>query len=262
MTNKMIQYYNRNKVREDTKKKFKEWYQTYAEFMNVIDLPKYKLDFYYSKEHCTSSCTHPKNADGFHKINVNELLIPTHGDNARAIAYHEFTHIYDHHYLLQNMSEEDKNGILLAYTEYHATMVQMKTALSFKTEDENKNIAIQDIVYDGIKTKSVKDYIEYQTFDVKETIDDYFNKRDTENMINVVRHTIYYFAQADFFLKYCEDKKEILQHMDLHYFTEKFGMDIVTLHLYLQKIDVSKIDDFEKIFYLMCKIGSDYLNKE
>ena len=39
MTNKMIQYYNRNKVREDTKKKFKEWYQTYAEFMNVIDLP-------------------------------------------------------------------------------------------------------------------------------------------------------------------------------------------------------------------------------
>lgn len=253
--------YNSEIIRIQTEIEFEKWYQEYKQFIGYDDLDTFKLEFYYSKEHCTSWCEHPNSRIEPHIIHINELLLLTHGINAKATAFHEFTHIYDHCKLLQNikLTKDDKNGLLLAYTEYHAVTIQMMIALRFQSIQENKVIKMTDIVYDEVKTQNVKEYLDTQTYNAKITTKAYLEKMSVKDAIEAIRHTIYYFAMVDFFRKYIDDKQMVEQYIDLHYFTKLFGTDIVVLHLLLDKCNIDNIDDFKKIKHLYCKIGSDYL---
>ena len=95
-------YYNPIMIKEQTKITFNQWYNEFKNFISEQNLPQFELKFYYSKEKCTTVCEHPDDPiTGVHTIVVNELLLQTHGLNAKSIAFHEFTHIYDQAYFFK-----------------------------------------------------------------------------------------------------------------------------------------------------------------
>lgn len=235
-----------------TKSCFDNWYKEYQTFMRWNDAPSYELEFYYSKDHCTSY--YNKDENGTHIITINELLIPTHRNNAKAIAFHEFTHLFDR----CNINGDDT--LLNICGEYHAVIVQMKCAMNFKMVDDNIIISENDVVYDGIKTYNVRDYIKYITHNVKFTIEDYLSHIDEEHILEAIRHSIYYFAQIDFFNDHIDNKKDICGLYDLFFITKIFGVDIAVLHILLQKLDSSNKNQLSEIQSWICKIGNDYLN--
>ena len=237
-------------IKIQTKLCFDKWYKEYQKFMGWNDAPKYKLKFYYSKEHCTSY--HDIEKNNLHIISINELLIPTHHNNAKAIAFHEFTHIYDH----CNMNDD---YLLNICGEYHAVSIQMKCALNFKSINDKVQIKETDLVYDGIKTQCVKDYLIYITKDAKDTIKYLLNRNDVKHFIEAIRHSIYYFAKVDFFVKYIEDIKRISMYYDIFFLTKLFGVDIVALHILLQKLDLSDKEKLSEIHNLICEMGAKYI---
>lgn len=243
---------NKNNIyRKHTKSYFDRWYKEYQTFMKWDNAPNYKLNFYYSKEYCTSY--YKKDENGLHTITVNELLLPTHHNNTKAIAYHEFTHIYDRCNIVDN------DNYLNICDEYHAVNIQMKCALNFKSVDDDIKITETDLVYDGINPRTVKDYLLYITKDTKVTIEYYLNKNDINSVIDAIRHTIYYFSQIDFFNEYILDIKNLSKYYDLFFLTKIFGVDIATLHILLQKSNIYNKNHLLEMHNLICKIGSDYL---
>ena len=243
---------NKNNIyRKHTKSYFDKWYKEYQNFMEWENAPNYKLKFYYSKEYCSSY--YKKDKNNLHTITVNELLLPTHHSNAKAIAYHEFTHIYDHCNII------DDDNYLSICGEYHAVNIQMKCALNFKSENDDIKINETDLVYDGINSLTVKDYLLYITKDAKVTIESYLDKNDINGIINALRQTIYYFSKIDFFSKYMLDIQSVSECYDLFFLTKIFGVDIVSLHILLQKNNIYNKNQLLEMHNLICKIGSDYL---
>lgn len=255
-------HYNQNKIKEQTKKQFDQWYDEFKKFILIKNIPSYHLDFYYSKEHCTSCCIHPEDPiNGIHIINVNELLLLTYGQNAKSIAYHEFTHIYDSAYFYKLFGKCKRENITLPYSEYHASQNQMMCAFNMKSIHDDKIVNMSDRVYDGLMTQrfTVQSYIKYINNDIEQTIDYYYSTKCTvpieSRFIDILRHITYYFGIVDVISSRLENNSYIENKYD--YITGKIGDNIILLHKKLLDFNRDNLQDYNYLYELWIRIGFD-----
>ena len=142
--------------KETTQKYFNLWYEEYKDFVNVKDLPDIKIEPFIDTE--SPRCyIDPKN---YKIVHANQLNYYVLGEKStKSIAFHEFTHVYDH-YLLKKNSIVDKKNYALIYHEYHATILEMMCALQFRNITENPEINIYTSkVYLEREHKNLKQYL-------------------------------------------------------------------------------------------------------
>lgn len=258
-------HYNQNKIKEQTKKQFDQWYDEFKKFILIKNIPSYHLDFYYSKEHCTSCCIHPEDPiNGIHIINVNELLLLTYGQNAKSIAYHEFTHIYDSAYFYKLFGKCKRENITLPYSEYHASQNQMMCAFNMKSIHDDKIVNMSDRVYDGLLTKrfTVQSYIKYINNDLTQTIDYYYSTKCTvpieSRFIDILRHITYYFGIIDTLSRHIINKSYIENKYD--YIANTVGADVQILHDKLKSFNSANLQDYCFLYELWIQIGIKITN--
>ena len=258
-------YYNQEKIRKQTKIQFDQWYEDFKKFISIQNLPPYRLDFYYSKEHCTSSCIHPEDPlHGVHIINVNELLFPTHGQNAKSIAFHEFTHIYDSAYFYKLFGKYKHKNITTPYSEYHASQIQIMCAINMRNDHDDIMINLSDRVYDGLLTKkfTVQSYIQYVNNDFIQTIDYYYSPKCAtpieSRFIDILRHITYYFGIIDGISHHLVNKSYIENKYD--YIVNTIGDDIQILHDKLKSFNSTNLQDYCFLYELWIQIGIKITN--
>lgn len=255
-------YYNQEKIRKQTNSQFDQWYEDFKKFISIQNLPSYHLDFYYSKEYCTASCVHPEDPiNDIHVINVNELLLPTHGQNAKSIAFHEFTHIYDSAYFYKLFGKYKRENITLPYSEYHASQIQIMCAINMKNVHDDAKVNLYDRVYDGLLAKkfTVQSYIQYINNDFTQTIAYYYSTKCTtpieSRFIDILRHITYYFGIIDFISSRLGNNSYIENKYD--YITDKIGGKIILLHNKLLDFNCDNLQDYNYLYELWIRIGID-----
>lgn len=251
---------NQTKIREKTKAQFDKWYDEFKKFLSIQNLPLYHLDFYYSKEYCTSSCAHPEDPiNDTHVIKINELLLPTHGQNAKPIAFHEFTHIYDSAHFYKLFGKHKHENLTTPYSEYHASQIQTICALGMESVSDNKMIRLSDRVYEGILTQSftVQSYISYVNNNFVETIDYYFSTNCVQpinsRFINILRHITYYYGIIDTISLHLDNKSNM--ENKYAYLMNKIGDCIQVLHSKLVSFDPNMLHDYDDLYELWIQIG-------
>lgn len=253
-------YYNQEKIRKRTRSQFSQWYDEFKKFISATNLPSYRLDFYSSKYHCTLSCIHPEDPiHDIHVISVNELLLATHGESAKPIAFHEFTHIYDSAYFYKLFGNQEHRNIITPYSEYHASQIQTMCALCMESIFDDKPLTLHDRVQEGLVTErfTVQSYIQYINDDIIQTIDYYYSDNCTDpiesRFIDILRHITYYFGIIDVISCHLVYNSYIENKCD--YITSKIGNDIQILHDKLNSFNCDNLQNYYSLYDLWIRIG-------
>lgn len=93
----------------------KATYRNYQGFMNIEQLPDFKVIFQKSNQ---SQFLAEVRYTPFLTLFINQDLIEIQTEVFPSILYHEFTHIYDPHILFGDYKDRDED-LLHLYTEYH-----------------------------------------------------------------------------------------------------------------------------------------------
>lgn len=240
--------------KETTQKYFKLWYEEYKDFLNVKDLPDIKIEPYINTE--SERCY----VDG-NVIYVNQLNIYILREKStKSIAFHEFTHVYDH-YLLQQNNIVDKENHAFIYHEYHATIIEMMCALGFKNITEIPEININTSkVYLGMEHHELRRYLK----DEKEQKIELFEKLlkiplTSTSCVEVIRFIAYTLGRIEFLRTYC---REGLKFFDIqNYLQEKFGNSIIKLQSLLYLAKPCDMQAHQIITNVMCEAVYPYMEK-
>lgn len=244
--------------KETTQKYFKLWYEEYKDFVNIKNLPDIKIEPFINTE--SERCYVEHRADG-DIIHVNQLDYYVLGEKStRSIAFHEFTHVYDH-YLLQQNNIVDKENYTFIYHEYHATIIEMMCALGFKNITEIAEININTSkVYLGMKHHELRRYLK----DEKEQKIELFEKLlkiplTSTSCVEVIRFIAYTLGCIEFLKKYCRDGLEIFEIQN--YLQEKFGDSISNLQFLLRLAKPCDMHIHKEIVKSMSKALEPYMKK-
>lgn len=244
--------------KETTQKYFKLWYEEYKDFVNVKNLSDIKIEPFINTE--SERCYVEHRADG-DIIHVNQLDYYVLGEKStRSIAFHEFTHVYDH-YLLQQNNIVDKENYTFIYHEYHATIIEMMCALGFKNITEIPEININTSkVYLGMKHHELRRYLK----DEKEQKIELFEKLlkiplTSTSCVEVIRFIAYTLGRIEFLRTYCRDALEVFDIQN--YLQEKFGGTIIKLQSLLYLAKPCDMQAHQIITNVMCEAVYPYMEK-
>lgn len=242
-----------------TKSSFKKWYGEFKKFMEIDFMPKMEVILYNDPNTPRCSVEHPTQRTGIHKVTANQLLIPIYGEKAtRPIAFHEFTHIYDDYYLLTSMNNSEKHKYIWAYTEYHASYIEMMCALDFENINNIRRVTLDSIIHLGRGTKTLKNYLTQEKKDVILTFNTYMKNPTDELAVDAIRFMVYYFAKLDFLEKYCPDGVE---YFDIgNTFAVKSVETSNDLHKKLQRVNANELSTFKEVYELTIQMGVDFLS--
>ena len=243
--------------KETTQKYFNLWYEEYKDFVNVKDLPDIKIEPFIDTE--SPRCyIDPKN---YKIVHANQLNYYVLGEKStKSIAFHEFTHVYDH-YLLQQNNIVDKENHAFIYHEYHATIIEMMCALGFKNITEIPEININTSkVYLGMKHHELRRYLK----DEKEQKIELFEKLlkiplTSTSCVEVIRFIAYTLGRIEFLRTYCRDALEVFDIQN--YLQEKFGGTIIKLQSLLYLAKPCDMQAHQIITNVMCEAVYPYMEK-
>ncbi|RHR04726.1 hypothetical protein [Ruminococcus sp. AF20-12LB] len=205
-----------------TQKYFKLWYEEYKDFVNVKDLPDIKIEPFIDTE--SPRCyIDPKK---YKIVHANQLNYYVLGEKStKSIAFHEFTHVYDH-YLLKKNSIVDKENYALIYHEYHATILEMMCALQFRNITENPEINIYTSkVYLEREHKNLKQYLLDEKKNKIELFETLLKEPLTiTSWVEVARFIAYTLGRIEFLRTYCRDALEVFDIQN--YLQENLGVQL------------------------------------
>lgn len=183
----------------------------YISFMNVTNFPKLVIKPINNKKRTSVSASvdYEKNSC---ILKVKSSLFWVTPDTVKSTIYHELTHVLDHTNLLQDIDYSEQKNIIWAFSEYHATYIQMMCACNFINVNDNKTIDEDTIVYDANTPKNVIDYLQHEQYGFITTMKILFDDGLPDKIIMALRHYIYYQSTIDFFNIYCNFN--IFQYID------------------------------------------------
>ena len=243
--------------KETTQKYFNLWYEEYKDFVNVKDLPDIKIEPFIDTE--SPRCyIDPKN---YKIVHANQLNYYVLGEKStKSIAFHEFTHVYDH-YLLKKNSIVDKENYALIYHEYHATILEMMCALQFRNITENLEIDIYTSkVYLEREHKNLKQYLLDEKKNKIELFETLLKEPLTiTSWVEVARFIAYTLGRIEFLRTYCRDALEVFDIQN--YLQEKFGGTIIKLQSLLYLAKPCDMQAHQIITNVMCEAVYPYMEK-
>lgn len=229
----------------ETEKKILGLKSSYCKFVNINNMPSFKIKTFNNKSSATSFISRSKN--GIQILNIQDNYVPILKNNAIPVIYHEFTHIVDNEMLLPELDYKTKEPYIKMYSEYHAIQVQMRTSLHFESYNELKKISLEDETFDWFKPRNVQQDIDFKTNDFISTINHILDKKQNNYVYYLMLHCVYYQSMCDFWKDYCSDNIINLLREDV--FKTLFGSEFDMFHHSLYKID-DKSYKYFKLLYL------------
>lgn len=174
-----------------------EYYDDFKKFMKYNNLPDFKINYItIPTDTSVAYVDLPKDSKQPYVLNVRKDLLSIMGRKAIPALYHEFTHIYDNEVCKYNLPH--RKMYLMAYMEFHATIIQMMVATGYDYFDSNSKISLQSIIADGSRECTCKEYFEFETSNAKSLkVDTLDIKTSVNNLYNAFLYYVgkMYFAQ-------------------------------------------------------------------
>ncbi|MDP4132613.1 MAG: hypothetical protein Q8882_01210 [Bacillota bacterium] len=223
-------------------------YIQYQEFMNVKDLPEFKVEFFNVLEEKSPLCASvrlPSDTTDEYVLNISVDYIKLMQERSVPILYHEFTHILDHETILNDQDHSVRRRRLILYTEFHATIMQMKNATGFKNNDESKLLTLQSKIMKYENDIRIYKYLKDDLDSYIKTTAKYkLNMKDFEILRN---YAIYHIAKKHF--AKCYIKEDCSHLFNVQMFAEVLGEEVLQAEEILnsEKNDVQTILELHKI---------------
>lgn len=171
------------------------------------------------------TCAHVKNG----VLEVSKMYFIALGQGAVPVLYHEFTHIYDDSIINPN-NKLERLG-LLAYTEFHAAVVQSMVASGYTSYYKDKKITSNSKFVDMLDNCTVEEYfIKLNRMNQNLSVEAINVK---SSFWNIYYQMLYYFGRMYFVEKYMVDDVPI----SLDVFLSIFSKNIIVLKDLLFKND-------------------------
>ena len=204
-----------------------KYFDDFKKFMKVPDLQCPPINLVDKFDDLT--CAHVKNG----VLEVSKLYFIVLKQGAVPVLYHEFTHVYDDR-VIKPTNDLEMFG-LLAYTEFHATVVQSMAASGYTSYYKDKKISSKSKFVDMVDNCTIDGYFtKLNNVNQKLSIDTINIKSSFKS---VYYQMLYYFGRMYFAQKYVIDKVP----MSLDVFLSIFGENIIALKDLLFRNDNSNL---------------------
>lgn len=205
-----------------------EYYDDFKKFMKYSNLPDFEINYITNPTDTSVAYANlPKDNTQPYILNVRKDLLSIMGRKAIPALYHEFTHIYDNEVCKYNLHH--RKMYLMAYMEFHATVIQMMVATGYDYFDSNNKISLQSIIADEARECTCKEYFESENSNVKSLkVDTLDIKTSVNNLYNAF---LYYVGKVYFAQKYINEDTSGLFFLDP--FINMFGEYTIMLKMAL-----------------------------
>lgn len=173
----------------------------YESFVCIKSLPTYKIKFIEDLENVTYSMQVLNTTRPF-ILNINIGFMLDKDFDYISTAFHEFTHIYDYSFLLQDKNEEYRKTALPLFSEFHASYIQCLYLLGVSniTDLETKNLS-----FDKLNHK-----INSNIFFVNESINKYREQKNVVNFYSIINAYMYYYGSIVAYNQHSKTQKDVL----------------------------------------------------
>lgn len=171
--------------------KIKPIYSEYKNFIGNQKLPDFEIVPFSRLKTNNSTEASITFKDKKYILNIEQHVFTIKPKTTKSVLFHEFTHILDETTLLQQLRYEDRKTLLHAYTEYHATQIEMMCACNFKNINDNRRLIDTDIIYDGNVPQNIADYLKFEEIDYLSTVKRYILQNNPHGDLMILIHSIY-----------------------------------------------------------------------
>jgi predicted SprT family Zn-dependent metalloprotease len=181
--------------------KIQQVYNTYQNEYK-IKLPKLRKIKYVENSKFWAQCNSNELYKKNYILNINNELLMKNNNFIRQILYHEFTHLADSIQFLDRAVEDYRN-IMVSYSEFHASKVEMIERI--KKETNSNNITLEtNITHVG--TLTIKSFMEQSFNLMKQDLDKMAKNNSLESFFYDTNHIYYLYgyiaALKDFGIDY------------------------------------------------------------
>lgn len=211
-------------------------YNSFQQFIDCKSMPKLKIKLIPWQERITS--LRRMTFSNIKMLSNGLALLETvkenpkiMGDGLMAHYYHEFTHIYDDVTISSDFDLEIPS--IKLYTEFHAEQVELKAALGFTSEIEDRKVALSETLKINVQLENVSkplslgDYLNYLTVDQKRLIPEWIEAYKQERIDNAdaallelfrsfLNSSTYYLSTVHFARKYCTESVDELVDVNIY----------------------------------------------
>ena len=201
----------------------------------------------------TSTVIYPENPKQKLRFRTERFNAEICGKGIKAHYYHEFTHIYDYYNMMKIFDINELSSYTRLYSEFHASEIEMKSAMGFSDAFVFKNISLADEIFIEPNDLNLGEYIKNETSSYYREIPVWFNEYNENSTPNslanllhrLVNHSMYYYSKVHFLEKYCID--DFSDKVNLSIFPDILGEDIK------QIIELLKTDTIDKSILVSIK---------
>lgn len=194
----------------------------YQAFNYIEKLPEYKIRFV-SDLKIIKYAMQILNKTNPITLNINIGFMLNKSFDFTSTTFHEFTHICDYTFLLNNKDDEYKESALSLYTEFHASYIQSLFLLGISDINNNQK---NDISFNKLEEKITND-----TILINENIYLYKENINVENFDALLKSYMYYYGAIVAYNNWSKTPKciksfdfEFNEQMELFYSALKFNV--------------------------------------
>lgn len=236
---------NLYKLKVKTNSKINEYEYDFKQFARLRNFPQYSKNIFIPTNEGNRANTSISYCEGELTLNINVTLPNVLGKNAKAVVYHELTHILNSVTMLPEYVYDEKIELIRLSDEYTAVQNQMKCAAGWRRIDENTKFDVNRTINDGITSKKVKDYLIEIKQDYVATIKNLYNNKEEFYLYYIMLHTTYYISKIHFFHNFCVDN--ISSYVNNNLFVELFGGNFFEFEKMLRSIPFTDIEYFKAL---------------
>ena len=205
----------------------------YMDFMNVDDMPKITITMSNDRNMgLTFGTIDTERSTYSHQyILFNYDMILKYPKYVFPATFHEFTRVLDDYTYFKNFNEDDYqklHSIAKIYSEYHATIVELKRALSFTNNRKSLIITRKSPIQYHNKIITMQEYYELELSTWRNEIQNYTRPLSLKQFKNLKIFAFYYIAKGCFMKKHMLDYDETVY--DLSMFTDVLGAEIQEMY--------------------------------
>ena len=213
------------------KKTLNSLYNDYKSFVNTPDLPTPEIKFYdilKTRDGAKAYVQVPKSPVEKCVLNADITALTYNRERIRPLYFHEFTHIWDHFSLLNEISDcKIKNSLLFYYSEFHATIVEMQAATGQEKYSQINKLSLTSQIALDFQDSTIADYLQSSHDAIKKRISLTPQQYNGKELWDLKRFFSYYIGRKYFAHHYIVENSD--QYFDTNVFTEIFGQEIIDI---------------------------------
>ena len=232
-----VHHQNKAQIELGMKRFLHGLYKDYQCFVNISDLPNFKISFFDLKQNKGTKAyvQLPNPNQPNYILHAETTALTAIRPRLKPLYFHEFTHIWDHYTIAQqyhNLGWATINTMTTLYSEFHATVVEMQAGTGFDFYFEARILTPDSTFQADFEDVTLSEYLAERHSNMSKLLQSSGIPRNAETWISFLRFLAYYIGRMYFADKYVEGNLSSV--FDLSIFDPILGKDVYSIrdHLY------------------------------